>query len=56
MAKKEKNWRKFMVHPKDKDDFDRETAWDMIGILTVLVIIETTAIIALLLYIFFVLI
>ena len=45
-----------MPHPKEKDDFDRETAWDMIGILTIIVIFETTVIIGLLLYIFIVLI
>ncbi len=42
-----------MSHPKDKDDFDRDTAWDMIGILTVAVIVEAGIIIALLVLIIF---
>lgn len=42
-----------MAHPKDKDDFDREKAWDMIGILTIAVIVEAGIIIALLVLIIF---
>ncbi|MFW6195850.1 MAG: hypothetical protein ACOC5D_00815 [Thermoplasmatota archaeon] len=53
LSKKEKNWRKFMAHPKDKDDFDRDTAWDMIGILTIAVLVEAGIIIALLVLIIF---
>ena len=34
----------FNIKLKDKDDFDRETAWDMIGILTILVVFETAVI------------
>ena len=55
MSKNDGSWRKYMPHPKEKDDFDRETAWDMIGILTLLIIIETGIIIVLLLYIFIIL-
>lgn len=51
---KKSDWRDLLPHPWP-DDFDKETAWDFIGLLTLIVAIETSVIIALILYIVLVL-
>ena len=56
MSEKEGSWRKYLPHSKVEEDFDRETASDMIGFLLLVVLFETGIIIGLLLYIYFVLI
>ncbi len=52
---KKSDWRDLLPHPWP-DDFDKEKAWDLIGMLVLLLFLETAVIIILVIYILFVLI